>query len=132
MQEQGFAELDAELELRDEPFLLVGMRRVVAVEIEPAFADRHDPWVAGDAPYFGNRGWAAIARVMRMNAGSRIKIEARGDFQSRAALLPGGARYHDGRDAGIARVRDDLVEIGAERGVRQVGPDVDHSSFFSR
>src|SRR2546422_262299 len=45
MQEQRPAELAAELELRDEAFLLVGTGGVVAVEIQPAFADRHDAGV---------------------------------------------------------------------------------------
>ena len=56
MQEQRPVELDAELELRDEAFLLVGTGGVVAVEVETAFTDRHDAGVAGDAPQFGNRG----------------------------------------------------------------------------
>src|SRR5439155_26210199 len=43
MQEEGRAELQAELELRDEPFLLVGIRRVVAVEVEAALTYGHDP-----------------------------------------------------------------------------------------
>src|SRR5881296_1844829 len=45
VQEERSAELEAELELGDEPLLLVGMRRVVAVEIEPALADGDDAWM---------------------------------------------------------------------------------------
>jgi hypothetical protein len=42
MQEQRLAELEAQLRLRDEPLLLVGVWRIVAVEVQAAFADRHD------------------------------------------------------------------------------------------
>src|SRR2546430_13511781 len=45
VQEERSAELEAQLELGDEPLLLVGMRRVVAVEVEPALANGHDAWM---------------------------------------------------------------------------------------
>src|SRR5688572_7032542 len=39
MQEKRLLQFERELELRDEPFLLVGVRRVIAVEVEAALAD---------------------------------------------------------------------------------------------
>jgi hypothetical protein len=41
MQKERFSKVQTQLELGHEPFLLVGMRRVVAVEVQPALADRH-------------------------------------------------------------------------------------------
>src|SRR4051812_30115402 len=42
MEEQRFLQFQGQLDLGDEPFLLVGMRRVVAVEVEAAFTDCDD------------------------------------------------------------------------------------------
>ena len=132
MQEQRPAELDPELELSDEAFLLVGTGGVVAVEIEPAFADRHDPRVLRQRAQRGDGLRIAFTGVMGVDACRSVKAMLVCNFLRGAALVHGGTCHHDGRDAGIARARDDLVEIAAERGVRQVGPDVDHCSFFRR
>jgi hypothetical protein len=45
MQKEGLPDFARELELRREPFLLVGVRRVVAIEVQPALADRNDAWM---------------------------------------------------------------------------------------
>src|SRR2546429_9054581 len=132
MEEQRPAELDAELELRDEAFLLVGTGGVVAVEIEPAFADRYDPRVLRQRAQRGDGLRIAFTGVMGVDACRSVKVMLVCNFLRGAALVHGGACHHDGRDAGIARARDDLVEIGPERGVRQVGPVVDHCSFLRR
>src|SRR5204862_1052199 len=79
MQEQRQAELEAELELCDEPFLLVWMRRIVAVEVEAAFADRHRARMLGEPAQLSNSGRAAVARMVRMHADRGIKIHPIGD-----------------------------------------------------
>src|SRR2546427_10303191 len=132
MQERRPAELDAELELRDEAFLLVGTGGVVAVEIEPALADRPAPRVLRQRAQRGDGLRIAFTGVMGVDACRSVKAMLVCNFLRGAALVHGGTCHHDGRDAGIARARDDLVETAAERGMRQVGPDVDHCSFFRR
>ena len=47
------------------------------------------------------------------------------------ALADGGAGDDDAFHASLARARHDLRDVVAERGMREVGADVDHS-FFSR
>src|SRR5207245_8114447 len=124
MQEQWPAELDAELELRDEAFLLVGTGGVVAVEIQPAFADRHDPRVLRQRAQREDGLRIAFTGVMGVDACRSVKAMLVCNFLRGAALGHGGACHNYGRDAGIARARDDLVEIAADRGVRRCGPEL--------
>src|SRR5437762_4538015 len=107
MQEQRPAELDAELELRDEAFLLVGTGGVVAVEVEPAFADRHDPRVLRQRAQHEDGLRIAFTGVMGMDACRSVEAMLVCDFLRGAALLHGGACHHDGRDAGGARARSE-------------------------
>src|SRR2546421_12558945 len=102
MQEQRPAELDAKLELRDEAFLLVGTGGVVAVEIEPAFADRHDAWVLRQPAQRGDGLRIAFAGVMGGDACRSVEAMLVCNFLRGAALLDGGACTYDGRDAGSA------------------------------
>ena len=81
MQEERFAELEAELELRDAALLLVWMGRVVAVEVEPALADRHHARVLGKLAQGRDGFRVAIARVMRVHARRAAQIEARREFE---------------------------------------------------
>ena len=50
VEEERLAELDAELELGNEPFFLVRVRRVVAVEVQAAFADGYTVWGTREGP----------------------------------------------------------------------------------
>src|SRR6185436_19020488 len=71
MEKKRLAELEAQLELRDEPFLLVGMRRIVAVEVQAALADRDHFGMPGELSQGGNGLRAAVARMVRMHACGR-------------------------------------------------------------
>src|SRR3990172_5971519 len=98
------------------------MRRVVAVEIEAAFADGDDPGVSGQFPYRLDRCGVAIARMMGMHSGSGVKTQ----LQCLPAFLDRRAGDDDRAYSGIARALQNLWKIVAERGVRQVRADVDH------
>jgi hypothetical protein len=124
VQKERLAELRGKLELRHEPFLLAGVRRVVAVEIQPAFAERHDPRSPGHFPQRGNRRVVALARMVRMHAGGGVQAVRVGDVRGTPAFLHRGARDDDALDAMRVRTGQHGVEIVAERRVRQVGPDV--------
>ena len=81
MQEQGLVQLDAKLQLRKEPLLLVRVRRIVAVEVQAAFADRHHVRLLREHAQRCNGGLVAFARVVRVDAsgrehGSRVRIRS--------------------------------------------------------
>src|SRR5438445_13500096 len=97
MQEQRPAELDAELELRDEAFLLVGTGGVVAVEIEPAFADRYDPRVLRQRAQRGAGLRIAFTGAMGEGGCRSAKVMLVCYCLRGAALLHGGARHPAGR-----------------------------------
>src|SRR3989442_472593 len=94
MQEQRPAELDAELELRDEAFLLVGTGGVVAVEIEPAFTDRHDAGVLRQRAQRGDGLRIAFTGVMGADACRSVKARLVCNFLRGAALGHGGPGHH--------------------------------------
>jgi len=111
MQEKRLADVEGELELREEPFLLVRMRRVIAVEVEAALADRNTVGVLRDLLELGDRALAALACMVRMNPGRKRKAER----ASLPAFFDRGAGDDDGLDAGRTRPRHDRVPVLAER-----------------
>ncbi len=125
VEEKRLAELQAELELRDEPLLLVRVRRVVAIEVEAALADGDHARVPGELTQRGDGLRAAVARVMRMHAGGGVEIELLRDADRRASLVERRARDDDLRHAGFARAAHGVLEIVRERGVSEVRADVD-------
>src|SRR5258707_6854434 len=135
MQEQRPAQLDTELELRDEPFLLVGMRRVVAVEVQAAFAYRHNAGIFRDFPErIDGRGIAA-ARMVRVDSWGGVQAVLFRDAGRRGAFLHRRSGHHDLRHAGGSRASDVLVEIVAKSRVREVRAEVRQlrlHSFFRR
>lgn len=127
MQKKRLAQFDAELELRDEPLLLIRMRRIVAVEIQTAFAECDATRLLRELPKVPDGLRCALARVMWMHARSGVKHAEMGiGERARAArFFDGGAGDDDLRHAGAPRARKHLVEIRGERRVREVGADVD-------
>ncbi len=124
VQEEGLAQLQAELELRDEPFLLVGMRRVVAVEVEAAFADGHHPRVLRQLAQLADGRGTAIARMVRMHAGGGMEPEPAGDLRRQLALEHGGPGDDDARNARHPGACHDRFEVVVEARVREIGADV--------
>src|SRR6185503_19316765 len=121
MQEKRLAQRQPELELRDEPLLLVGVRRVVAVEIQAALADGDAVRMGGEGLQLRNRLGAAVARVVRVHAGRERHTEGR----SLPAFFDRGAGDDDRVDAGLACAREDFAAIRGESGMREVRADVD-------
>src|SRR5207244_9691151 len=97
VQKERSSELNTELELGDEPFLLVRMRRVVAVEVEPALPDRDHARMLRQLAQLPDGGGTAVARVMRMHAGRRVELQAIGDLRRQPALEHRGAGHYDVR-----------------------------------
>ena len=68
MQKQRLAHFYREIYLRFEPFLLVGVRRVIAVEVQAAFADRHHLRMLREHAQRRNGRGIALAGVVRVDA----------------------------------------------------------------
>src|ERR1051325_6036760 len=133
MQEERLADLEAELELRDEPFLLVGMRRIVAVEVEAAFADRDAARMRRELTQLAERRVIAVARMVRMDAGRAVEVQPIGDLGREPALEHRGAGGDDRADARAAGAADHRIEVLVEARVRQIRADVDelHGAEYS-
>src|SRR5438045_7316827 len=101
------------------------MRRVVAVEVEAAFADRDAAGMNGEVAKLRHRAVVAVARMVRVHAGGAIEIEAICDFGGKPALQHGGTGHDERRDARSTGVRDDSFEVVAEAYMREVRADVD-------
>ena len=127
MQKKRLAQFDAELELRDEPLLLIRMRRIVAVEIQTAFAERDATRLLRELPKVRDGLRRALARVVRMHARRGIQHSGvrTGERGGAARFFDGGAGDDDLRYASAPRARKHLVEIRGERRVREVGADID-------
>src|SRR4051812_9659035 len=134
VQEERLAELESELELRHEPFLLVGMRRIVAVEVEAAFTDRDAARMNAKVAELRDRALVAVACVMRMDARGAVEVVAIGDLRRQPALEHGGPGDDQRRDAGGASARQDRVDIVVKARMREVGADVDelHAPSIAR
>src|SRR5438270_10522980 len=101
------------------------MRRVVAVEVEAAFADGDAARMHREVAKLGDRTVVAVARMVRVHAGGAIEIEAICDFGGKPALQHGGTGHDERRDARSAGTRDDGFEVVAEACMREVRTDVD-------
>jgi hypothetical protein len=127
VQEQRLAVVGGDLQLAFERAALRRPRRIVAVVVQAAFADREDLRRPVQFAQLGVVVVAVFVGVVRMHAGGRIK-EARvgtGDFQRLPGALAAGAGHHHPDDACFARTREHGGEIVRETLVAQVGADVD-------
>src|SRR5688500_3897685 len=110
MQEQRLAQLNPELGLRDEALFLVRVRRVVAVEVQAAFADRYAGRIPGQFAQSIDGLSIEILRMMRMHARGERQSERR----CLLALLDGGTRDDNGLDARLPGARQHVVQVGGE------------------
>ena len=90
------------------------MRRVVAVEVQAAFADGDDLRMLRELAQRGNGLRIALARVVRMHAGRGVQAVRCGEFGCVPAFLDRGAGDDDGVHARGARAREHRVEVLAE------------------
>ena len=125
MQKQGLLQIHTELKLRGEAFFLRRVRRVVAVEVEAALADRDDARMRRDAFQFV--GVFEVLGVVRMDADSAMQIEALGNLRCFPAFFDGRASDDQRCNTRSAGARDNLAKVLLERGMGKVRADVDHS-----
>ena len=102
MEEQGLAQFAGEFELRHEPLLLVGMGRVVAVEVQPAFANGHHTRIRQESAQGGQGIGSAMGCFMRVHPCRGVNTGVRlGKGQRSPAARDAGSRDHDRFDAGV-------------------------------
>src|SRR5829696_5560967 len=119
MQKERLTQRQSQLELRHEPFLLLRMRRVVAVEVEAAFADGDDARMLCDFLQLIDRGRAAIPRMVRMYASGGIEIETFGDLARSPAFGDGRAGNNECGDTHSSGACDDRLEVVVKARMRQ-------------
>src|SRR4051812_16682874 len=124
VQEERLAKREPQRELRHEALLLRRMRRIVAVEVEAAFADRHAARVQRELAQLGDRLLIAVARMMRVYACRAIQIVTIRDLGGEPALEHRRARDDDGANGRGTCPRQHRVEIVMEARVREVGADI--------
>jgi hypothetical protein len=128
VKEERLLQRKPELELRDAAFLLIGVRGVVAIEIQAALADRHAGWVSRQVPQRSDGVRFEIFGVVRMNAGCERQTELR----RLSALLDRRAGDDDLRYARFARAREYSLQVVAKSGVGEIGADINHCETRDR
>src|SRR6185312_16219363 len=125
VQKQRFLNVKRELDLRLEPFFLVGMRRIVAIEVEAAFADRDHARMLRELAQPRNGLLIALPRVMRMHADGRVEIRARRcDGNGLIALRDRSPGDDDRAHPRSGRPREHFREVLAEGGMTKICTDI--------
>ena len=122
---QRLGGLARERDLRREGALLVSAGRPLAIEVEPALADRHAALVRRERAQLGQVGVVEAARGVGVASDRRVHLrEVLGRGERRAAGGSVDAHGHDARDPGGVGRRDEL-RVGGLAQV-EVGVRVDH------
>ena len=111
--------------MRFEPFFLVRMRRVVAVEVQAAFADRHNLGLLRHYPQRGDRRPVAVARVVRVNTCSAIDTFMVFRKRQRGSTFMYRSPGHDDIfHARSPRSIQNLLKVGMKGRMRKIRPDI--------
>src|SRR3954468_1256565 len=126
MEEQRLLQFKGQLGLGDEPLFLVRVRRVVAVEVQAAFADRDHARMACQLTQRRNSPGIAVACMVRVYSGRGEKKAAfRSEVTGFPAFLDGCPRDDDLGNAIALRAREDGFKVLVEYRVGEVRADVD-------
>src|SRR5262245_48634807 len=96
------------------------MRRVVAVEVESAFADRDHARLPCELPQARNRLLVTLAGVVRMDSGGAEESL----LESLLAFLDGGAGHDALNDAGLARAGEHFRQVFAKGRMCKICTDI--------
>ncbi len=127
VQEHGQLALGRELELCLESCPLRFARREIAEIVEAAFSDRDDLRLPQQGAERRLGGLVPVGGMVRVHPGGG-KEGARPRLRQLGSLLAAGhgtAGDDQARHAALGRTLDDLVTIGVERIVGQIGADID-------